>query len=1021
MTRTTSFLLLVAAFLVFAISDAIGQTATFNPLMPDGQADVDSGSFSSESHLGNNDLIRKQDGQVTNIQNGTWIAFKKFNFGSSLAYLWIEGASANTGGTVEFRVGSATGALIGTVTIRETGGWDIYKPVGLKLPRAISGVNDLYLTFAGGSGNLFNLAKFRFQRLSPDYVSPTAVVAPETAVLPNGYTLAGSFTTESNPGDDNKVRAEGGKISYIQNGSWVTYKDFDFGSEPKYFEFDVASESSQNKLELRVDEIDGPLVASIEINSTGSFKTFRTLGTALKRPLKGVHDLYFKFMGGGGYIYDVGSFRFLNVAPGLKLPTSTYMAAKFEKESHPTGEPVVIKDNEVTSIQNGSWIAYSNFEFGEQTDLITLEAATPSSGGVVEVRTETANGPLIGTVNVGYTGSWSHYRPFTAALSQSMNGRHHLFFKFVSPDGSADSLFNLRSFVFGRKPPKPVSAKENRLNVYPAVPGLAPSPYYTFAVQKQAALNDPRKENATNWEQPFAWFTRCIDAVPNRESAYYEEFIGGWSHTYCNFEVDEDTAIVVKISRLNKPGAPSGPIAMANVHPAHKVTSCEIINGEVYVTMNKPALVAVDIDGQLDTRDAPRLIPNKWGSEPFPFNNELNGAHGVTIFANPVIEDKPSLTDASVFAVKPGMLPPSDGSWKTLYFLPGVHKLSVDANNDEREWVGTDPIFLRNNKSYYIPGDAILYGNMNDLDDNLDSVNIRVFGHGTISGTKMPHWKDFSSGELPGSEHKKLRMMQLTRASNCSYEGVTIADPAEHGAYIQGYGFNHAANKISWLKNISWRVNNDGGGVTGNGYVEDCFFRHQDDALYVRGVAIRRCVLWSDVNGTPFRCSFITNDRAADFPKSLPQDLVVEDCDVIYTRGVFASETSADFGVIGTPGAFDETKKFADGTINTGQHLVFRNIRVTDPRPVRYLLGFNATGDASDSQKTPWAGLRFENIEYRHPQTWGWKNHLLGSNLAPITYWLFDGVSVNGKRLDAKLFADPRVFNTKNVSSMIFK
>jgi hypothetical protein len=174
----------------------------------------------------------------------------------------------------------------------------------------------------------------------------------------------------------------------------------------------------------------------------------------------------------------------------------------------------------------------------------------------------------------------------------------------------------------------------------------------------------------------------------------------------------------------------------------------------------------------------------------------------------------------------------------------------------------------------------------------------------------------------------------LTRASNCVYEGITIADPAEHGAYIQGYGYNHAANKISWLKNLSWRVNNDGGGVTGNGTVEDCFFRHQDDALYVRGVAIRRCVLWSDVNGAPLRCSFITNDRNSDFPRSLPADLIVEDCDVIYSRGVFAFDDNTSFGVITTPGAFDTQQTYSDGTVNTGQHLLFRDIRVTDPRPV---------------------------------------------------------------------------------------
>jgi hypothetical protein len=83
-------------------------------------------------------------------------------------------------------------------------------------------------------------------------------------------------------------------------------------------------------------------------------------------------------------------------------------------------------------------------------------------------------------------------------------------------------------------------------------------------------------------------------------------------------------------------------------------------------------------------------------------------------------------------------------------------------------------------------------------------------------------------------------------------------------------------------------------------------------------------------------------------------------------------------------------------------------------------LGFDANGDKNDRQKSPWAGMRFENIEFRHPHTWNWKNRLLGSELAPIHHWSFDRVSINGQTLDARLFNDPKVFETKNVSEMKF-
>jgi hypothetical protein len=1014
-----------ACLLYFSLSILIVSSAAARY---DGQFDIASGTFSGESHPRDDQQVLKQDLNAINVRSGNWLAFKQFDFGPSASYVWIEVASAKAGGGIELRVGKPTGTLIGTIPVPTTGGQEIYKPVGLKLPRPVNGVHDLYLTVVGNANDSWNLARFRFQRLAPDYKTVRVDPVSQSSMIEPNYTNAGSFTVESNPDDNNKVRSDGGKVNYIEDGTWVGYKDFEFGKESRYFSVEASSQSENSKLELRLSRPDGPKIGEVLIKSTGDFKTFRSFGTTLSRPVKGTHDLYLKFEGPGGYLFDLQSFLFDSIPPGQKSTGSRCLAAQFEKESHPDSEPVVIKNEEVQSLQQGSWIAFANFDFGINTNRISIEAATPDNGGTIEIRTQTASGPLIGTVNVSHTGSWTHFRPFTAKLARPISGRHHLFLKFIGPSDSNDELFRLRSFEFESDPSSPQASTSNsstslgdqKLQVYPPVPGLDPSPYYKFSVQRLDALNATKMQDVTNWQHPFAWMTRCVDRVEGKETAYYEEFIGSWSHTYCNFETDSNLPIVIKIQRLDKQGAPSGPITMANPHPAHKVESCEIIDGDVYVTMKNPALVAIDIDGQMDTRDAPRAIPNQWGDKPFPYRNEMNGCHGVTIFANPFIKDKPKPTDPDVLVVQPGTRPPSDGDWKTLYFLPGVHKLSVDEAGNEREWTPSDPIFLRNHKSYYIPGDAIVYGNLNDLNDDQESVNIRVFGHGTISGSKIPHWKDFSFGELPGENHKSLRMLQLTRASNCFYEGITIADPAEHGAYIEGYGYLHAANKISWFKNLSWRVNNDGGGVTGNGTVEDCFFRHQDDAMYVRGVAIRRCVLWSDVNGAPLRCSFITNDRNSDYPRFLPADLIVEDCDVIYSRGVFAFDDATSFGVITTPGSFDSQKTYSDGTVNTGQHLLFRDIRVTDPRPVRYLLGFDATGDENDPQKSPWAGLRFENVEFRHPHTWGWKNRLIGSEQAPIHHWSFDQVSIHGQPLDSRLLNDPKVFETKHVSEMKF-
>jgi hypothetical protein len=558
------------------------------------------------------------------------------------------------------------------------------------------------------------------------------------------------------------------------------------------------------------------------------------------------------------------------------------------------------------------------------------------------------------------------------------------------------------------------------------------SPYYTYGLQKVSQLNHTNLALATNWETPFAFFTRCVDYQPAANSAYFDDYFGAWSHTYCNFELDPHTPVVIKIHRRTQAEltalgivsqAPKGTITNAVAYPTRKVDSCQIINGDVYVTMSNPALIAVDIDRQMDGRDAPRNIPFTWGTAPFPYKYESNATHAVTIFANPFIEDKPNINDtANVRVVQPGQKPPTSFSQSILYFAPGVHRLSVDANGNPRELEAQDIIRPINGKSYYIPGDAIVYGNLNDSGDNQLSKDIRVFGHGTLSGRYISHFNDYAYPTNFGNG--SLRMISIDRAENVVYEGITLANPPEHTVKI--YGNNAAPNYAKWLKTVSWRVNNDGITVTGNGYIEDCFIRHQDDGSYIRGMGIRRTTYWSDVNGTALRGSFLTQDRDDDYPATLSPYLFVEDCDILYSRAVFAgSRDKALQTAIMLTASLGGNATYADGTKNTGQHLIVRNLTISDPRPQRVLFAFfgapyldgtnvvNNTGAAK--------GLTFENVNQMHPNTWGLPNTLTGDADSEVKYWTFKNVRINGVLLDAALLANPAIFTTTNVSGTIFQ
>ena len=116
--------------------------------------------------------------------------------------------------------------------------------------------------------------------------------------------------------------------------------------------------------------------------------------------------------------------------------------------------------------------------------------------------------------------------------------------------------------------------------------------------------------------------------------------------------------------------------------------------------------------------------------------------HAVTIFANPIIS-KPSLDDPGVHPVRPGDQAPSEGPWHTLYFLPGLHDVGM--------------FTVHANKSYYIPGDALVYGTLtnNDWDDGH---NIHIYGHGTISGDRVPQPSNTSYSE---GEYWKFRPISI--------------------------------------------------------------------------------------------------------------------------------------------------------------------------------------------------------------------------------------------------------------------
>jgi arabinoxylan arabinofuranohydrolase len=95
------------------------------------------------------------------IDNGDYIKVKGVAFGGGATSFSARVASAASGGTIELRLGSPSGTVVGTCAVPGTGGWQTWTTVTCPVSGA-TGTQDLYLRFTGGGGSLFNVNWWQF-------------------------------------------------------------------------------------------------------------------------------------------------------------------------------------------------------------------------------------------------------------------------------------------------------------------------------------------------------------------------------------------------------------------------------------------------------------------------------------------------------------------------------------------------------------------------------------------------------------------------------------------------------------------------------------------------------------------------------------------------------------------------------------------------------------------------------------------------------------------------------------------
>ncbi len=403
-----------------------------------------------------------------------------------------------------------------------------------------------------------------------------------------------------------------------------------------------------------------------------------------------------------------------------------------------------------------------------------------------------------------------------------------------------------------------------QLVVYDNIPGRPVSDQYVCKVKFKS-------ENDSEFRNAFALQTTC-----KTDAGYYSNLYG-WSASWIAFESDfVGDNIVVEIA--NKDGSA---ITKAMVRPVGDASAATIINGKAYVTINEPANINVDINGQMEDQYTGMGYAG-------------NPVHTISIFANPVYP-VPNTSDAGVIELNPGDAIPSDrSSWHTIYFKPGVHDIG-------------NAFKILSNETLYIPGNAVVHGTIHppNLWGPSSAQNIKVYGSGAISGENNTWAGD-------GVRENKTFTNQ---AADAILEGFVVIDPANHTFNMNcSYDDTLHRNVYKNLKIFGWRQNSDAINAFRHSVISDCFFRVQDDVFYYgENVKISNIVTWNDANGAVL---FLTKGS------SVMEDSYLKDITSIYHRAKWHYWSG---------GRIISMRETPPG--RTIQNVLVQNVLVEDPFP----------------------------------------------------------------------------------------
>lgn len=411
---------------------------------------------------------------VAFIDNGDYIAFQNVDFGSGASTFQVRVASNASGGAIEARLDGVNGTLIATAQIPGTGGWQNWTTVTANASGA-TGVHTLYLKFTGGSGNLFNLLWFKF----------ASGLSAYSQIEAEAYNGQSGIQTEST-----SDAGGGSNVGFIDNGDYLLFNGVDFGNGASSVQARVASAAGGGSIEFRLDSLTGTLIGTVAVSGTGGWQNWTTASGQISGAT-GIHNLYVKFTGGAGNLFNLNWFKFGTGTPTSGGDVVGKLFAGYQGWFNAQGD----------GSPNGGWVHWSK------------NSSAPTAGSNVnfELYPDLREYSKLYQTNLANLGNGTQAKLFSSYDQETVN-KHFEWMQTYNIDGAALQRFG------ADESDTPNNWKTNRDSVAVKVKNAAETYNRKFYV-----MYDITGMNASNWLNAVKhdWTTNVVNNMHLTSSGAY--------------------------------------------------------------------------------------------------------------------------------------------------------------------------------------------------------------------------------------------------------------------------------------------------------------------------------------------------------------------------------------------------------------------------------------------------------------------------------------------------------------------